>query len=64
MQDTWFSGDRLVGEQDENLADDAFEHDGVYLIQDMDRYVIPEGFVWDVQKAMRPAPLGVHEYES
>lgn len=57
VEDSWFSGDRLVGGLDEDLADGGLE-------RDVDRYVIPEGFVWDVQKVMRAAPMDVREYES
>ena len=35
-------------------------------MQDRDRYItcIPEGFVWEALKVMRPAPIDVREYES
>ena len=50
-----------MGKLDEDLPDDALEYDGVYSMQDEDRYPISEGFVRDVRKIMRPTQIDISE---
>ena len=53
----WFSDRNQVERQGDAPPEDIPECDGaraVCLMQDVERFVIPEDFVWNIEKAMRP----------
>lgn len=63
MEKFWYSNHGEGEEEGETLPDDVLEHDerALCLTRGMDRYVIPEDFVWDISKAVQFAMNGAQQ---